>query len=77
MGLNYWAYGFTSLVMVKMALQIMRLVCYTRYNQENIAINIGGNYVLMPILTLLLFAFNVWMLKMPYPDTTQLRGANY
>lgn len=67
-GLNFWAYGFTCLVFTKFVIQVMRLVCFQRYNEESIAIHIGGNFVLMPILTLVLFAFNVWMLKIPYPD---------
>jgi hypothetical protein len=31
----------------------------------------------MPILTLVFFAFNVWMTKMPYPVTTPLKGTHY
>lgn len=40
-------------------------------------LHVGGNFVLMPALSLVFFAFNVWMLKIPYPLNTQVRGSRY
>lgn len=39
--------------------------------------HVGGNFIVMPILVLVLFGFNVWMLKIPYPQTSEIRGAHY
>lgn len=60
-GLDKWMYALCFLLLVKLAIQFARLLSYKRHNQESIMIHIGGNYVLMPILTLVFFGFNVWM----------------
>jgi hypothetical protein len=75
--LDKWSFALASLAAIKCIIQCARLLSYKRHNQESIVIHIGGNYILMPILTLLFFALNVYLKQIPYPVESNVRGAHY
>lgn len=75
-GLNKWYYGLTGLILTKLVIQFLRLMHFRRYNLESILIHVGGNFVLMPLLTLGFFAVNLWMLRIPYVSE-EVIGVHY
>jgi hypothetical protein len=57
LGLPYWYCGTACLIGVKLAIESIRYFIFRRNNEENPAVQVGGNYILMPILFLIYFAF--------------------
>ena len=66
-GLDRWYTGLCALAGIKLAVQGARLAYFYMHCQDSITIHVGGNFILMPLLTVALFTVSVKMFKIPYP----------
>lgn len=75
--LNSWIYGLAGLMLAKTLIQFVRLLSFMRQNQESIWLHIGGNFIVMPLLTFAFFGVNVYLKQIPYPNDSELHRSHY
>lgn len=66
--LDKWYIFFTSMILVKLLIEATRYVAVTRWHRESIAVHLGGNFCLMPVLFAVFFVYTQGLYENSNPD---------
>ncbi len=67
-GLNKWYIFLTALVAFKLLIEMWRYMFVKMYYQESLLVNLGGNFLLMPIAFIAFFIYTQGMFERSNPD---------
>lgn len=71
-GIDTWYITFTVLCGVKLLVQLIRFTYMKSYQKESVLFNVGGNYIVLPLLFAGFFIYTQGLFEKSTPDVKQI-----
>ena len=71
-GIDAWYIAFTVLCGVKLLVQLLRYLYTRTNNKESVLLNLGGNYIMLPLLFLGFFVYTQRIFENSTPDSERI-----
>lgn len=71
-GLDAWYISFTVLCGVKLLIQLLRYLHVKTISKESVLFNLGGNFILMPLLFTVFFIYTQRLFENASPEVSRV-----